>query len=210
MFQFILSAKVNSVSHESGKTYFSATHFTPDNKSFSFKGISDAALNIEAGKNYLIINAIPKNYDGDTQVKHLHLEASTAYETGSLMIESNGDSVNSLCMTGRTTADSTKTSGIRSERTWNLTKFNLIVEANIYDKNLARRDSDKLGAYPTFSLKCDYWNNFPVMPSGNQYVIRGELVSAVSLDNKEYFNVKVQKIEFGAESKANAAARQVA
>lgn len=210
MFQFIISLNIKSVSHEGNQTFFTATHFTPNNTSFEVKGISDKALNLIAGKNYLAINAVPRNYTADGHLKHLYLEHGNMYETGSLMIESNGESVNSILMSGRTTKQSTKSSGIRaSEKAWNLSKFDLICDTNIWDKTIQNKDGST-GAYPTFTLKCDYWKNFSSMPKGNEYLVQGELVSATSTDDKEYFNVKVSSIQFGRESNANAKARKAA
>jgi hypothetical protein len=203
MFQSILSLKVVSISHEGNQTFFSAVHFTKDNNSFQVKGIADKALNLEVGKNYLAINAVPRNYTADGHLNHLYFEAGNLYETGSLMVESNGEVVNTLLLSGRTTSPSAKSNGTRNNgKSWNLTKFDFIFEYNVYDKTIQNKDGS-VGGYDTSVLKCDYWRNFSDMPAGNEYLVQGELISPESNDGKQYFNVKVNQIRYGRQSKKN-------
>ena len=198
MFSLNLSLKIQSVSIEGSETFFDAIHVDGNGKSFTFKGIMSRAVNLEVGRNYLAINAIPKNYDGDSHCKHLY------FDPRSTLVECGNESVNNLLIVGRTTDQSKNTSGVSGGNTWNLCKFNIISNANYYDKTLANKDGTT-GGKTAFSLLCEYWNRFPAMQKGNQYIVSGQLISSASTDGKEYFNVRVTDMGFGSVSTKNAA-----
>lgn len=197
MFSLNLSLKIQSVSIEGNATFFNAIHVDGNGKSFTFKGIVSRAMNLEVGRNYLAINAIPKNYDGDSHCKHLY------FDPKSMLVECGNESVNNILMIGRTTKPSNKSSGIKNEKTWNLSKFDFACNSNWYDKDYVDPKTKKVGGKEPFYLQCSYWNNFPQMPQGNQYIVSGELISALSTDGKEYFNVRVNDMDFGSVSTKN-------
>lgn len=203
MFSSNISLRIQSVSIEGAETFFDAIHVDSNGKSFTFKGIMSRAMNLEVGRNYLAINAVPKNYDGDSHCKHLY------FDPRSMLVECGNESVNNVLIVGRTTEQSKQSNGIKNEKAWYLNKFNIISNSNYYDAGLANKDSTT-GGKAAFSLLCEYWNKFPVMPQGNQYIVSGQLISSASTDGKEYFNVRVSDMGFGAESNKNASTRKAA
>jgi hypothetical protein len=162
------------------------------------------AMNLEVGKNYLAINAIPKNYDGNAHCKHLY------FDPRSTLIECGNECVNSVLIIGRTTEQAKQSNGIKGDKAWCLNRFNIISNANYYDKEYVDPKTGKVGGNVPFSIQCEYWNKFPAMPKGNQYIVSGQLISSTSVDDKEYFNIRVDNMGFGAESTNNAATRKAA
>jgi len=204
MFSSNISLRIQSVSIEGSETFFDAIHVDSNGKSFTFKGIMSRAMNLEVGRNYLAINAVPRNYDGDAHCKHLY------FDPRSMLIECGNESVNNVLIIGRTVKPSNKTSGIKNGKAWNLSKFEFVSNSNYYDKDYVDTKTKKVGGNPPFYLQCEYWNNFSQMPQGNQYIVSGELISKESTDGKEYFNIRVSNMGFGAKSQSNAEVNQAA